>query len=53
MKKRARACLANLGNTSEGRRMWGGPVWHLKNYWIYGRPSLTLREFMGGPVLVL
>ena len=24
----------------------GGPVWHLMNYWIMGRPSLALNELL-------
>ena len=27
----------------------GGPVWHLKNYWIWVRPSLCTLTFLGGP----
>ena len=31
----------------------GGPVWHLMNYWIMGRPSQGTLTFLGGPVGVL
>ena len=28
---------------------WGGSVWHLKNYWIWVRPSQCTLTFLGGP----
>ena len=31
----------------------GGPVWHLMNQWILGRPSPGTLSFLGGPVGVL
>ena len=27
----------------------GGPVWHLMNYWIMGRPSQGTLTFFGRP----